>query len=575
MINKQVRNQKGIALPLVLAVMVVMTILSIAAMNVSTNQTILVQKSISRDKALYAAEQGYNHYLWKLNDNDIFYLDETKYDCDTSETGFDVYTLKGDETGTYRVQIRVPRETIDGIEVPVRNRLILRSTGWTEENPDYLRTIEVEVSKRTFTQHVMVSNNEYNEYGDRLYWDSEDVMYGPLHTNDTLYIASNTKPIFYGPVTYVKGIDINPEDWIYSSAIFRQGNSQVDPLEFTSSNTDLLAHARIGGHYYNGITYIYLKGDKYDVRRWDKDERTWKYNEVPYTPPSSYQDAQRERGTYKHTASGKQYSSFEELRSDENNFPSLDLPKNGVIYVNGNTGDNGDNSSNRNVYKFDRDYGNVFVSGQLDGRLTICAANDLFITGHDPCDWRHPDRIPNFNGAFRPGVTYWDTDFEQKFNGSDWVRTEVKGEGDDMLGLVAGQCIRIIHFNWPCQLASNDYSWGGRGLFIDLRPPIDVAPLNIYIYAALFVRDVSFGYEYPTELLTGFTLNRKEKIYLVGSITQRYRGSIGLVSSGIGYDREYSHDPRMLYDAPPYFVEPANTGWLSAKWRETSNHITE
>ena len=35
-------------------------------------ETLLVQKSIDRDEALYAAEQGYNHYLWKLNDDDVF-----------------------------------------------------------------------------------------------------------------------------------------------------------------------------------------------------------------------------------------------------------------------------------------------------------------------------------------------------------------------------------------------------------------------------------------------------------------------------------------------------------------------
>ena len=127
--KKWVRNDQGIALPLVLAVMAVMTILSVAAFNVSTNQTLLVQKSIDRDEALYAAEQGYNHYLWKLNDDDIFYLDTTEYDCDTSESEFDVYTLNGEETGNYRVQIRVARETVDGIEVPVRNRIVLRSTG--------------------------------------------------------------------------------------------------------------------------------------------------------------------------------------------------------------------------------------------------------------------------------------------------------------------------------------------------------------------------------------------------------------------------------------------------------------
>mgnify|MGYP001007978159 FL=1 len=568
--KKWVRNDQGIALPLVLAVMAVMTILSVAAFNVSTNQTLLVQKSIDRDEALYAAEQGYNHYLWKLNDDDIFYLDTTEYDCDTSESGFDVYTLIGEETGNYRVQIRVAREIIDGIEVPVRNRIVLRSTGWSENDSDHLRTIEVEVSKRTFTQHAMVTNNEINEYGDELYWVDDEVMYGPLHTNDTLYIG-DYDPIFYGPVTYVNRIDISPENRISSNEVFRQGNSQADPLEFVSSNTDLLSHARIGGHYYNGCTYIYLKGDKYDIRRWDKDANTWKFNEVAYTPPTSYQNTnkrEREEAIYKHTASGKQYSSFAALRSDTANFPSLDLPANGVIYVNGSTGDNGENSHNRYVYKFDRDFGNVFVCGQLDGKLTIAAANDLFITGHDPCDWRRPNRISNFNRGInednKPGVTYSTTDFSQIMNGSDWVRTEVEGNGDDMLGLVAGQCIRIIHYNWPSQLSSRDWCWGGKGL----GNRIDTAPDDIYIHAALFVRDISYGFEYAEDG------SNKGEINLVGSITQRYRGFVG-TTGGTGYNKIYSHDPRMLYDAPPYFVEPANTGWLSAKWRETSEHVPE
>ncbi len=559
--KKWVRNDQGIALPLVLAVMAVMTILSVAAFNVSTNQTLLVQKSIDRDEALYAAEQGYNHYLWKLNDDDIFYLDTTEYDCDTSESGFDVYTLNGEETGNYRVQIRVARETVDGIEVPVRNRIVLRSTGWSENDSDHLRTIEVEVSKRTFTQHAMVTNNEINEYGDELYWVDDEVMYGPLHTNDTLYIG-DYDPIFYGPVTYVNRIDISPENRISSNEVFRQGNSQADPLEFVSSNTDLLSHARIGGHYYNGCTYIYLKGDKYDIRRWDKDANTWKFNEVAYTPPTSYQNTnkrEREEAIYKHTASGKQYSSFAALRSDTANFPSLDLPANGVIYVNGSTGDGG-NGGREYEYKFDRNYGNVFVCGQLSGKLTIAAANDVIINGHDPCDWRHPDVINNLNDNTYPGVTYSSTGCEQVFSGGDWQRTKVTGTGDDMLGLVADQRMRIIHYNWPSQSEAR-WNWGGSSR-------IDVAPDDIYVYAALFVRQYSYGFEYAK------IGSDKDEINLVGSITQRYRGFVG-TTGGTGYNKIYSHDPRMLYDAPPYFVEPANTGWLSAKWRETSEHVPE
>lgn len=564
MLKKLLYDQKGIALPLVLALMIVMTILSAAAITVSNGQTRIVQKSVEREKAVYAAEQGYNHYLWKLNDNSTFYLDTAKYDHDTSETGYDLYTSKGAENGNYRVQIRVPRQTIDGIEVPVRNRIILRSTGWPESDSACLHTLEVEVSKRTFTQHAMVTNNEVNEYGDTLYWVDGEKMYGPLHTNDTLYVG-DYNPVFYGPVTYVAGININPAHRISSDAVFKQGNSQADSLEFVSSNTELLAHSRIDGHYYNGCTYIYLKGNKYDVRRWDKDANTWKFNEVAYTPPASYQNTnkkEREEGTYKHTASGKSYTSFESLRNDTSLFPSLDLPDNGVIFVNGTTGDGG-NGGREYEYKFDRSYGNVFVSGKLNGRLTIVAANDVIITGHDPCDWRHPSSIPNFNKASKPGITYSDTDFNQIFSGGDWQRTEVTGAGDDMLGLVADHRMRIIHYNWPCQAADERWNWGGETSW----SRIDVAPNNFYIHAALFVRQFSYGFEYAE------VGSNKGNINLVGSITQRFRGFVG-TTAPTGYTKIYSHDPRMLYDTPPAFVEPANTGWRSAKWRETTNHVS-
>ena len=61
-------------------------------------------------------------------------------------------------------------------------------------------------------------------------------------------------------------------------------------------------------------------------------------------------------------------------------------------------------------FKFDPRYGNVSVSGELDGELTIAAANDIYITGYDPVDWRRPnkqDSWGNLNHCGFKGFLHW------------------------------------------------------------------------------------------------------------------------------------------------------------------------
>jgi hypothetical protein len=74
-----------------------------------------------------------------------------------------------------------------------------------------------------------------------------------------------------------------------------------------------------------------------------------------------------------------------------------ELPPNGVIYVNSESGA----SSNM----FDQKSGNVFISGTLDGRLTVAAANDIYVTGYDPT-------VYNFSSSpVTNGIFYKDTKF--------------------------------------------------------------------------------------------------------------------------------------------------------------------
>jgi hypothetical protein len=550
--KSRLNNQQGAVLVMVLILMAVLTVFATAAYEVAANNQQMLAAAAGSDTALYNAEKGLHKYMWELNNDSLFFLNTALYAKTDSGTGSETYQKDGDEEGSYRVQVIIPLQ--NGSRV--NNRAMLRSTGWDENNPERMRTIEVELLKRTFTQYGMVTNSEANENGEINYWVNGEYFYGPIHSNGTLYIGSYN-PVFYGPVTYSVGVD--PPGRMSSTSVFRQGCSQADPLVFPPSNDKLMAQARIGGagDYYNGRACIMLKGSTYDIRYWDRDANTWKYNGRPYsyTASSSSSDRRDEIGTYRLTDTNTRYNSFAALR---NAVPSLPLPSNGVIYVNGSTG----NSEQTYESKFPRDYGNVFVSGKLDGELTIAAANDIFITRYDPVDWRHPNRWAS--GNYTDGLTYTNTGFSQQFSGGSWVRTNVTGAGDDMLGLVATGRIRILHFNWSSQDESENYNWGGSSS----SNRIDVANRsNITIHAALYAKDISYGFEAPK------VGNDKGSITLFGSISQKYRGTVG-TTGDTGYTKNYSHDPRMLYTSPPHYIEPSNTGWQAMQWRETSDHLT-
>lgn len=114
-------------------------------------------------------------------------------------------------------------------------------------------------------------------------------------------------------------------------------------------------------------------------------------------------------------------------------------------------------------------------------------------------------------------------------------------------------------------LGYKDYCW----TFLNLGLPVDHAPDNIYLHAAIYAQEESFGFE-------AYDRGRdKDTCYIAGSIAQKYRGPQGVSGflSSAGYKKNYSHDPRLLYDSPPHYPDPANSGWQSSHWSEIKDHI--
>lgn len=458
-------------LPVVVAVIAVITILGFTAAFLVSGQATMGTRFTGREEALAYAEAGFYKYLWHLN-KDSKYYEKPESEKTTGEALLGVDTPFQD--GFYRLEVDPPT-----MEIPV---VTIRSTGWPASDPTNRCTIEVQVRKRQFCQHVYLSNEEkimWQGGANKVWWYTGDEIWGPLHTNHTLHI--NGAPIFHGRVTYTVGIEL----WPGSNPDYREGlPEQVPPMVFPASNKKLKTYAQRDGYYYKGRTCIFIDRNQLRIRNKDGEA---------------------------------------EVRP---------LPPNGVIYVDGTIDYDEDWFK-----KFDLNKGNAFVSGRLDGRLTIAAANNIYITAKDPTEFDY------FAAANTGGIRYADADFDPE-----------GGITDDMLGLVANGNIRILHYYWP-KASSPYYN----------RAPGDVAPYDITIHAALFALDGVWEYEYYWQQPV------KGTIYVVGSIIQQYSGQVGDYKgqSGerlSGYLKDYRYDPRMLYDAPPHFLEAVNAGWEIVSW---------
>jgi len=479
-------GERGIVLPSVVAVVAIVTLLGFTAAFLVESQTVMGARYTGGEQALYYAEAGLNKYLWHLN-KDTKYYERDSYTGNDAWPGKVYYSNGGlyyqapegtpGKTGNIFQDGRYYLEVMrPGAEAPV---VTIRSTGWAAGDLSNRTTVEARVHKRQFVQNIFVSGYEQLPPPDnqKVWWITGDNVYGPMHTNGQLFIDGN--PVFHDAVTY-SGPD--PEIRPGSNPTFPPGYPQkTAQLAFPVSNSQLKSQAQLNGYYYNGRTCIRLNGDQVIIRHRD------------------------------------------------GNAVQRPLPPNGVIYVDGASGPGAD--------KWALGTGNVFVSGTLDGRLTIAAANDIYITGRDPTHYVYA------SAASTGGIRYANPTFAGV------------NPTDDMLGLVANRYVRILHYHWP---SATGYSAVG-----------DVAPHDITIHAAIFALDWVFEYEnYADPPVKG-------TITLVGSLTQKYRGAVGTFRSGgsrvSGYLKNYTHDPRMAYDTPPHFLEPINAGWEMVSWRVIPN----
>ncbi len=486
------RNEKGLALPAVIIIIAILLVLSASMMYVTSSQTVSIDLKKASENAFHIAEAGYYRYIWQLNDNSAFYKLSTKATDEFdpvefysgSETGassaWTGYPKKYKETeyrgegrlvGYYQIEV-VPPSTS-------RPVVTIKSTGWTVDNAQVKRAIEVKVHKRQFTNYVGFMGDMRNASGDGIYWGDGEQVRGPVFTNGTL--RTNGTPVFHDDVSYCVGWEKsggNPD--------FKKPGQPVKatPLAFPSSNGEITgwANPAMGGYVYQGRTCILLNGNELKIRN---------------------------------------------VNVSGDKIVTRPLPASGVIYVDGT----------------------LFISGVLDGCMSIVTEGNIYITGKDPTNFSYN------NAADTGGITYANSNIPTS------ATANTSGQSDDMLGMISNGNILINTRYWPRENSNTNHQ------------SVSAAKYNITIHAAIFGLSANSYYgvdDYASLDDMGF-------IYFTGSqITNKvgatYRSSSSWGNTSIhGYKEDNSFDYRMAYETPPHFLEPANTGWQIKEWAEVKS----
>ena len=336
---------------------------------------------------------------------------------------------------------------------------------------------------------------------------SNDSLSGPVHSNDTMLICDNVtfKDAVTTMAAAVNGLTYRTTDpncpSTAGTTFARAGDPKTVPrVNLPSTNLSLRAQTSAAasprGCLYTGPTKIVVRGPQIKV------SSPWTRTLTPGCPRDTF----------------------------------FNLPVNGVVYVarvpaDNTTDDNSwrtgetpptcpDNAANKNNVGYpiagekagSWDYpcraGDVFIEQEsgnaanaLNGRLTVAASNNLYITNH----------------------------------------LDYASGSNSFLGLIAEQFIYLYH---PIDSSNANLPLPGQTTpFTDARVKAALLSVNHAISLQNYLHGSSLG-----------TLN------ITGAMTQKFRGVVRFRDAGgvqHGYTaKNYVYDQRLRYDAPPRFLNP-------------------
>lgn len=366
------------------------------------------------------------------------------------------------------------------------------------------------------------STNTHDSDCTEIQFGTNDVINGPLHSNDTLLICGST---FNGPVT-----TSNPKAPFYrtpsgcsSTPTFNKGTPTLDgTIGMPQTNLQMKTETRIDvdsvrrpGCLYTGPTVItFTSNGKMNVK-----SPFTKYTQISGDPATSASvnnamcgmpaDLQSTAGaTIDVIPQNLIYvQDVPSSSADVNSTPTNAWPTN-FTCLNSPTTNTGwtigtlryplanETVPTANPAHYGCRKGDVYVQGVVHGQVTVAAQDYVYITGD---------------------ITYQDNT-------------------KDLLGLVGNNAVWVWNpFNGSTPLLGS----------------------NRTIYAAILsVAHTFMVQNYDKGSGKRGTLN------IYGAIAQEYRGTVGTAGSpGTGYDKNYNYDPRFKYTAPPKFLSPVSTSY--------------
>jgi hypothetical protein len=515
-------GEQGVAMITVMMIVVVLSLLMVATLNYAIQSEPQSRRDQDWNAALAAAQAGVDDYLYRLQQDDSYYLYSTTNPptpANAALTGWQ--TLPGPANqGQFHYSVDLAQYASQGI-------VQLLSTGRVR---GVQRTVRANLRRRNFLDYLYLTDYESLDpqsgyYSDpatataqcssywwqgrptspcvRIYFTTGDAINGPLHSNDT--ISVNGSPSFNDKATTGDSNTLScPPDPAYTyrwhgrsgcgdTPQLQSGDPEAVPLlTLPASNTAIKAETNRAagktGCLYNGPTRIELQPNgRMDVTS-------------PFTTAAAYAGCVGS---------------------------NVALPANGVIYVqNVPTGQAASCSGGQNqlgypiagdVTNYGCRDGDVFLSGTLRGRLTIAAENNVVVVSD---------------------VTY-----------------SSSGAGsNDMLGLIANQFVQVYH---PVD--------GGGSNLPDTRNPTDYFQ-DPRIDAAILALGHSFIVQNYGEGAMLGTLT------VTGGIAQKWRGPVGTFGgSPSGYLKSYNYDNRLRYSSPPHAATLSSAAFRTIQWAEIAN----
>jgi type II secretory pathway pseudopilin PulG len=549
------RSERGFALIIVIAIGAVLMILATVAVTASISGTMKARQDQASNAALSAAYAGVEEYQSRLS-NDSYYVQYGNPSADFTGTS-DVTLPTGSQenpafgigtrgtwatvagsggTTMYRYEVNtedylntgVIRVRATGLVNGVTRSVIadLRQTGFI----DFLYFTDYEIQDPEISGESS-SCVKYEWAGrssscGRIQFAPNDVINGPLHSNDTLYICEAN---FNGAVTTSNSVT-RSGGRLYDipsgcgTAHFNSGAlSYSNTVGMPSTNSQMKREVRSDlttsgvpkpGCLYTGPTSVVLNSDGTMTVRspWTKKTQITGDPATGGSTPAMCGSISslRSAGGATITVPDRNLiyvQNVPTVSSDPNYWSRYESGQPSCAY-NGNPIGYPISSESASSSAYGCKNGDVFVKGTMHGQMTIAAENYVYVTGD---------------------ITY-------------------KNTSTDVLGLVGNNAVWVWN---PMD------RWGDK-LLSGSNREIDAAMISV-----LHTFQVQ-NYRY-----TG----NRGTLTIKGAIAQKFRGPVGTGYSdgtiATGYAKDYNYDPRFRYTAPPKFLSPVTTTYGVTTWMDT------